>query len=93
MTPIRVYYKILCIEMEINMKKTILVGIFVLIALFSHTKSAEAYQKVRGYTRRSTGTYVMPHYRSNSNSYKFDNYSAKYNSNPFTGRRGYKSWY
>ena len=61
--------------------------------LFAGTSKVEAYQRVRGYTRRSTGTYVMPHYRSTPNRYKFDNYSAKNNSNPFTGRRGYKSWY
>jgi hypothetical protein len=72
--------------------------LFVVIALFvgvmvAGPSKAEAYQRVSGYTRRSTGTYVMPYYRSNSNRYKFDNYSAKYNSNPFTGKRGYKSWY
>lgn len=70
----------------------VVVALFVGV-LFAGSSKVEAYQKVRGYTRRSTSTYVMPHYRSNSNSYRYDNYSAKYNSNPFTGKKGYKSWY
>lgn len=42
---------------------------------------------VRGYVR-SDGTYVQPHVRSDSNSVKYDNYSSKGNSNPYTGERG-----
>lgn len=77
------------------MKMSTVFVVFVLLVgvLFAGTSKVEAYQRVSGYTRRSTGKYVMPHYRSSPNRYKFDNYSARYNSNPFTGRRGYKSWY
>lgn len=77
------------------MKISTLLVVFALFVgvLFAGPSKVEAYQRVSGYTRRSTGTYVMPYYRSTPNRYKFDNYSAKYNSNPFTGRRGYKSWY
>lgn len=44
--------------------------------------------RVEGYYR-SNGTYVAPHYRSNSNSTVTDNYSFKGNINPYTGREGH----
>lgn len=60
--------------------------IFALIALsISTTALADTY--VRGHTTKS-GTYVEPHYRSDSNSTKLDNYSSKGNSNPYTGKQG-----
>lgn len=46
---------------------------------------------VNGYTR-SNGTYVEPYHRSNSDSYKFNNYGSKGNTNPYTGSRGTVSW-
>lgn len=48
-----------------------------------------AYTRVKGYTK-GNGTYVAPHYKSNSNSYKYDNWSTSGNSNPFTGKKGYR---
>jgi hypothetical protein len=51
--------------------------------------SAQAKVSVKGYTRRSTGTYVTPHYRTSPNSTKIDNWSTKGNSNPYTGKKGY----
>ena len=45
---------------------------------------------VRGHYR-SNGSYVQPHYRSSPDSYKGNNYSAKGNVNPYTGRRGSKN--
>lgn len=44
---------------------------------------------VNGYTKKD-GTYVQPHYRSDSNTVKYDNYSSQGNSNPYTGQQGYK---
>ncbi len=58
-----------------------------LLALFL-TFEANASNHVSGYTRRD-GTYVAPHYRSDANSSRFDNYSTKGNTNPYTGERGY----
>lgn len=55
------------------------------------TAKAEA-ARTRGYFKNS-GTDVKPYYRSSPNSYKWDNYSSKGNINPYTGKRGYKSWY
>lgn len=47
---------------------------------------------VRGYTK-GNGTYVLPHYRSDPNGSKFDNYSTKGNINPHTGEKGTKDPY
>lgn len=37
---------------------------------------------------RKDGTYVQGHYRSSPNAHKFDNFSSKGNTNPYTGERG-----
>jgi hypothetical protein len=47
---------------------------------------------VHGYSKRS-GTYVMPHYRTNPNHSRYDNWSTKGNVNPYTGKKGYKAPY
>lgn len=52
------------------MKKTIL-GI-IAIAMLSITAQADVY--VNGYYK-DNGTYVKPHYRSNPDGYKYNNYS------------------
>lgn len=70
------------------MKTKFLVGIF--LGALSASTCADTY--VRGYTR-SNGTYVAPHYRSNSNGSTLDNYSTKPNINPYTGQMGTKPAY
>jgi hypothetical protein len=55
--------------------------------------SADAAIRVRGYYKPSTGSYVMPSYRTPPNKTKFDNYSAKGNYNPYTGKKGYSNPY
>jgi hypothetical protein len=47
---------------------------------------------VKGYMRKD-GTYVQGHYRSKANNSKWDNYSAKGNYNPYTGKTGKTSPY
>ena len=54
---------------------------------------ADASTRVRGYYKPSTGSYVAPHYRSSPNSTRYDNYSTKGNSNPYTGKKGSTSPY
>lgn len=59
-------------------------------------ESAEA-ARVRGYTKKS-GTYVQPHYRSNPNAFKDDNYGysggSRYNSSYSAPTKNYSSkWY
>ncbi|MBA3733375.1 hypothetical protein H0W91_03295 [Patescibacteria group bacterium] len=64
-----------------------LLSFFVLGFLFS-ASSVEASTRIGGYTTKK-GTYVQPYQRSSPNSSKYDNYSSKGNSNPYTGKKGY----
>jgi hypothetical protein len=45
---------------------------------------------VRGYVKRD-GTYVAPHFQTNPNGTKLDNWSTKGNVNPYTGQPGTKN--
>ena len=42
---------------------------------------------VNGYMRQN-GTYVQPHYRSSSDSFRSNNYSTYGHTNPYTGAKG-----
>ena len=44
-------------------------------------------QHIKGYTDKH-GRYVPPHYRSNPNKTKDDNYGHAPNVNPYTGKQG-----
>lgn len=56
----------------------------------SHSSSSTpGYHEVRGYTKRD-GTYVAPHYQTNPNGTRNDNWSTRGNVNPFTGEPGTK---
>jgi hypothetical protein len=57
------------------------------IALIALWQAAAADTYVRGYTR-SDGTYVQPHYRSDPDGNRFNNFSTRGNVNPYTGERG-----
>ena len=57
--------------------------------IFSQVNSVGAVTRVSGYIKKN-GTYVMPSYRTDRDSYKFNNYSAKGNYNPYSGKKGYK---
>lgn len=62
--------------------KTILISLTLVgLLLFAGAREAEA-ARVRGYSR-GNGTYVQPHYRSNPNSFKWDNWSSRGNINPW----------
>ena len=74
------------------MKKILSTILISLVLLLGVSSFAEAkISSVRGYFKPSTGRYVAPHFKTSPNKYKWDNYSAKGNINPFTGKRGYKS--
>ncbi len=79
------------------MKKTIfssILALALLTGLLIPSNAVEARNvRVKGYYKPSTGTYVMPSYRTSPNKYKFDNYSTKGNYNPYTGKRGYVNSY
>lgn len=66
-----------------------LIAIIGLIAFFVLVGAVNAYVGVKGYLKNN-GTYVQPYRRSDPNPYKFDNYSSRGNTNPWTGKRGYK---
>ena len=65
------------------------ISILLSLICFAFTMPQFAQVKVRGYTKKN-GTYVAPHYRSNPNSTKLDNWSTKGNINPYTGKAGTK---
>ena len=79
---------------KITMKKSLFSLILVLVlglGLFANSSEVDAATRVKGYYR-SNGTYVQPHYRSSPNSSRYDNYSTKGNYNPYSGKRGTRSY-
>lgn len=64
------------------MKKWIIAFVLACVSLPS---VADTY--VRGYVR-DNGTYVQPHYKTNSDSTMSNNYSTQGNVNPYTGQPG-----
>jgi hypothetical protein len=56
---------------------------------FAQVNPSSRYQK--GYVKKSTGTYVRPHYKTTTNKTNKDNYSTTPNTNSRTGKRGYKA--
>ena len=60
--------------------------------LFSASVEAKTI-RIKSYYKPSTGTYVMPSYRTSPNKTKLDNWSTKGNYNPYTGKKGTKSYY
>lgn len=61
--------------------------------VFTLAPQALAVKYVKSYYKPSSFKYVNSYYRTNANSYKYDNYSAKYNYNLYTGKKGYVRWY
>jgi hypothetical protein len=57
------------------------------VALILIGSPAFAGDYVRGYYRND-GTYVEPHYRSNPDNSRLNNYSTQGNYNPYNGRQG-----
>lgn len=49
-------------------------------------------QRVNGYHKKN-GIYVQTHYRTKADRRKINNYSAKGNYNPYTGKKGYTNLY
>lgn len=59
----------------------------VLLITMAVTNIAKADVYVRGHYR-SNGSYVQPHYRSNPDGIRSNNWSARGNVNPYTGKVG-----
>jgi hypothetical protein len=63
---------------------------FVILAaaiLAATSAGAAPAHHVRGYVTEN-GTYVAPHYQTNPNNTRVDNYSSQGNVNPYTGQAG-----
>ena len=60
-----------------------------LLALVTFAQTSPSV-KVHGYTKKN-GTYVEPYKRTKGDKTRINNYSTKGNSNPYTGKKGYKS--
>ena len=70
------------------MKKYFL-ALILFVGLLSFSTSVEAKTiRVKSYYKPSTGTYVMPSYRTSPNKTKLDNFSTKGNYNPYSGKSG-----
>ncbi len=70
------------------MKKMILVLAMALISIVTFSQTS---QYVNGYYK-SNGTYVQGYYRTVANNTVYDNYSTKPNVNPYTGKKGTKTY-
>lgn len=76
------------------MKTALLVVMVFAFGFVAFSGSAEAYSyKVKGYYKKSSGTYVQPHYKTSSDRSRLNNYSTRGNYNPYTGKKGYTSPY
>ena len=68
----------------------IIYTIITLALIFSFSGVAEAKNiKVKSYYKPSAHKYIYSYYKTSPNKTKLDNYSSKYNYNPFTGKKGY----
>ena len=70
------------------------IPVFLIMLFFFILSGSFVYadQWVRGHYR-SNGTYVQGYYRSSPDSSRYNNYSTKGNTNPYTRKRGYKDPY
>ena len=60
------------------------------IGLIAGSALAQGEHYVNGYTK-ADGTYVAPHYQTNPNATRNDNWSTQGNVNPYTGQMGTKA--
>jgi hypothetical protein len=76
------------------MKKMLVVFLLTIFSFLSvgFLSKAEAATRVRGYYKKSSGTYVNSYYRSSRDTSFYNNYSTKGNYNPYTGKRGTKTY-
>ena len=65
------------------MKKVLVFLLMVLMATMTIMAQSHKYQ--RGYTRKSTGTYVSGHFKTRSDRTNHNNFSTIGSRNPYTG--------
>ena len=71
------------------MKKTLFFLFVTMMTMISGSAQTHRYQK--GYIRRSSGTYVSGHYKTQSDRTNHNNFSTRGRSNPYTGSKGTKA--
>ena len=71
------------------MKKYLVFLFIVLMAVTATMAQSHKYQ--RGYTRKSTGTYVTGHYKTRSDRTNHNNFSTRGNRKPYTGSKGFRA--
>lgn len=64
-----------------KMKTLFFILALVMISFTSYTQTNSNSRYQRGYVKKSTGTYVQPHYKTTTNKTNHDNYSTKTNTN------------
>jgi hypothetical protein len=74
------------------MKRTFVIRKVLVIAVILLPLLAVSQVRVRGYIKKD-GTYVQPHVRSSPDGAKYNNWSTKGNTNPYTGKDGTKDPY
>lgn len=81
-----------CLEVISEFKKKlpffISIMLLFVVSLLSSASAKARTIRTRGYYKPSTGSYVMPHYKTSPNSSRFDNFSTKGNYNPYTSKQG-----
>ena len=71
------------------MKKLVILLILVFFSTSAYLEAKDTY--IKGYTKRD-GTSVQGHYRSSPDRYRNNNYSTYGNTNPYTGKRGTRTY-
>jgi len=74
------------------MKKIIFCAVIIFSLAFTALAEAKIV-RVKSYYKPSTGSFVSSYYKTSPNKTRIDNYSTKYNFNPFTGKKGYVNPY
>lgn len=72
--------------------KKLIFAVLALAFLTVFSTEAFAYRYTRGHYR-SNGTYVQTYRSSSPDGIRWNNWSSRGNVNPFTGRRGSRSWF
>jgi hypothetical protein len=70
------------------MKKIFTTLLLLFVALITRAQVNPNTRYQSGYIKPSTGTYVQPHVKTQSNGTNIDNYSTTPNTNPYTGKSG-----
>lgn len=73
--------------------KKIIFCLAIIFSLISISSVDAKTIKVNSYYKPSTGKYINSYYKTSPNKTKLDNYSTKYNYNPYTGKKGYVNPY